>query len=118
MPYHMVEKERYLLLTIDAPPFSDADRSCGLLLIDATWRLAEKMIQWAEGEQPLFVRRSLPLHYRTAYPRRQLDCPDPSRGLASIEALFLSYQLLGRNTEGLLDNYYWRDSFLLRNKGL
>ncbi len=106
----------YILLTLDAPPLSAVDSSHGLLLIDATWRYADKIEQQL---QPLFaglVHRSLPGHYRTAYPRRQADCIDPTRGLASIEALYLAYDLLGFDTAGLLDHYYWKRDFLEINK--
>jgi pre-rRNA-processing protein TSR3 len=58
------------------------------------------------------IYRSLPSHYKTAYPRRQLDCPDPERGLASIEALYAAYSILGRSTDGLLDRYHWKEEFL------
>ena len=97
---------------MDAPSLSPADCNRGLFLLDATWRLAEKM---GKSLPPNLEVRSLPSHFRTAYPREQTDCPDPERGLASIEALFLSYYLMGRSTEGLLDNYYWRTLFLEKN---
>lgn len=102
----------YILLTLDAPPLSIEDAGAGLLLIDATWRLAGKMIQWVDRQAPQLARRSLPTGHYTAYPRRQLDCPDPERGLASVEALFLAHQQLGRDCRGLLDNYHWREQFL------
>jgi pre-rRNA-processing protein TSR3 len=60
-------------------------------------------------------RRSLPKGFQTAYPRRQLDCPDPSQGLASIEALYIAFFLLGRECDFLLDGYYWKELFLQRN---
>jgi pre-rRNA-processing protein TSR3 len=60
--------------------------------------------------------RSLPKEFQTAYPRRQNDCPDPKRGLASIEAIFIAYLKMGRKTDGLLDNYYWKESFLTCNR--
>jgi pre-rRNA-processing protein TSR3 len=60
-------------------------------------------------------RRSLPPGLITAYPRKQQDCPDPARGLASVEALFAAYTLMGRDTSGLLDNYYWKEDFLKKN---
>jgi pre-rRNA-processing protein TSR3 len=101
----------YVLLAIDAPPLTSEDQANGLLLIDATWRYAEKMVQFAESRQS-FIKRSLPNHYRTAYPRKQDDCPFPEFGLASIEALFAAYRILGRSTEGLLDHYHWKDQFL------
>lgn len=101
----------YIILSLDAPPLTAADAPYGLLVLDATWRYAAKMFKPLEN-QPHFHYRSLPSHYRTAYPRRQEDCPDPERGLASIEAIYLSYRILQRETQGLLDNYYWRDKFL------
>lgn len=104
----------YIILTLDAPPLSPSDKDHGLLVVDATWRYAEKMMKPLQN-QPHLLYRSLPAHYRTAYPRRQLDCPDPERGLASIEAIYLSYSLLGRNTNHLLDNYYWKSDFLQKN---
>lgn len=106
--------EGYMMLALDAPPLTAADHECGLLLIDGTWRHAERMTAWVEGKASL-MKRSLPAECRTAYPRRQEDCPDPERGLASVEALYLAYTLLGRHTEGLLDHYYWRDEFLRIN---
>lgn len=106
--------KNYIVLTLNAPPLTQADAAYGLLILDATWRYAMKMFKPLEN-QPHFFYRSLPLHYRTAYPRRQQDCPDPERGLASIEAIYLSYQLLRRETTGLLDHYYWKEEFLRIN---
>lgn len=105
----------YIVLTLDAEPLTKADAQLGLLLLDATWRYAEKMIQ-PFLNQPIYHYRSLPFHFRTAYPRRQADCPDPERGLASIEALYLAYRILGRDVEGLLDHYYWKEDFLKLNQ--
>jgi pre-rRNA-processing protein TSR3 len=101
--------DQYVVLTIDAPPLTAEDAHLGLFLIDGTWRYAQKMIKALPTP---YITRSLPSHIRTAYPRRQDDCPDPERGLASIEALFIAYQLTGRDTTGLLDNYHWKDRFL------
>jgi pre-rRNA-processing protein TSR3 len=98
----------YCVLTLGAPELSREDAHLGLFLIDGTWRYAEKM---AKSLHAPFVCRSLPSHVRTAYPRRQLDCPDPERGLASVEALYLAYSILGRSTEGILDHYHWKDQF-------
>lgn len=97
----------YCVLTLDAPPLTLEDAHLGLFLIDGTWRYAEKM---AKSLPSPFIGRSLP-PYRTAYPRRQLDCPEPERGLASVEALYLAYSILGRSTDGILDHYHWKDSF-------
>jgi pre-rRNA-processing protein TSR3 len=108
---------QYILLTLDAPPLSEADRELGIFLIDGTWRYAQQM-QKQLREPHLFQKRSLPAGFQTAYPRRQVDCPEPSRGLASIEALYLSFLILGRSTEGLLDNYHWREDFLKLNSSI
>ena len=102
----------YLLLKVGAPPISAMDAERGLFLIDGTWRLAqvmEKQLPWK------LEARSLPPGFRTAYPRRQTDCPDPGSGLSSIEALYIAHLFLGRSTEGLLDNYYWKTHFLKLN---
>lgn len=115
-PYRVLPSlNNYIILNLDAPPLTIADLSYGLLILDATWRYAAKMFKPLEN-QPFFHYRSLPSHYRTAYPRRQDDCPDPERGLASIEAIYLCYRLLKRETTGLLDNYYWKDAFLNLNQ--
>jgi pre-rRNA-processing protein TSR3 len=105
------ELSGYILLSMDAPPLSQADQDRGIFLIDGTWRYARTME--AQLLKPhLFVRRSLPEGFSTAYPRRQEDCLDPSKGLASIEALYAAFAILGRPTEGLLDNYHWKEEFL------
>lgn len=115
-PYHSLPNlQNYMILTLNAPSLTLEDAYHGLLILDATWRYAAKMIKPLE-RQPQFLYRSLPAHYRTAYPRRQQDCPDPERGLASIEAIYLSYHLLQRETNGLLDNYYWKEKFLNINQ--
>lgn len=107
--------QNYIILSLDAPPLTDEDRDCGLLILDATWRYAAKMFQ-PLAHLPDFRYRSLPSHYRTAYPRRQEDCPDPTRGLASVEAIYLSYRILERPTDGILDNYHWKEQFLHLNQ--
>jgi pre-rRNA-processing protein TSR3 len=104
-----------IVLDLDGPPLSAADSECGLVLLDGTWRLAQKMGQVMKELHPL-EKRSIPPGFQTAYPRRQHDCPDPSQGLASIEALYIAFSLLGRSTEGLLDFYYWKELFLEKNK--
>ena len=102
--------DQYCILTLDAPQLSAADANRGLFLIDGTWRYAEVMSKIIPREGG-HVYRSLP-PLQTAYPRRQLDCPDPKRGLASIEALYAAYSILGRSTENLLDHYHWKEEFL------
>ncbi|MBB63870.1 MAG: hypothetical protein CMO81_02280 [Waddliaceae bacterium] len=107
----------YILLTIDAPVLTKDDGDKGLLLLDGTWRYAEKMYKALPPSAKL-IHRSLPPELRTAYPRKQDDCSEPERGLASVEALYAAYFLMGRSTGGLLDHYHWRDAFLEINKGI
>lgn len=102
---------RYILLTVEAPELSIEDGEAGLLLLDGTWRYATKMAERLPN-LPMSQRRSLPRWVKTAYPRRQEEWVDPERGLASIEALYTAYWILGRPTDGLLDNYHWHNSFL------
>ncbi|NDD57644.1 MAG: hypothetical protein EBZ47_00105 [Chlamydiae bacterium] len=107
----------YILLGIDAPLLTREDADKGLFLIDGTWRYASVM-QLNIVTPPSLMVRSLPSDWITAYPRRQNDCPDPKRGLASVEALYAAFAILGKNTEGLLDNYYWKEDFLKKNKSI
>lgn len=115
-PIPLPDLTSYILLTLDAPPLTQDDNTHGLLVLDGTWRYAEKMESYiVKTVTTPLIRRSLPSHYRTAYPRVQNGCLDPERGLASIEAIYLCYKILGRDTEGLLDGYYWKDEFLNKN---
>jgi len=100
-----------LLLKVGAPELSIADAERTLLLIDGTWKLAQVM----EKQLPPLEARSLPGGYKTAYPRRQTDCPDPEAGLSSLEALFIAHKILNLPTDGLLDRYYWKELFLKIN---
>lgn len=105
----------YLILKVGAPPLSKEDADKPLLLIDGTWKLALTM----EKNLPKqFEARSLPGSFRTAYPRRQTDCPDPNAGLSSVEALYLVHHLLGKSTEDLFRHYYWKEQFFTINPSL
>ncbi len=53
--------------------------------------------------------------FATAYPRVARAGTDPANGLATVEALYIAYRILGRPTEGLLDHYRWAHEFLRRN---
>lgn len=117
-PYtHLPPLSGYVLLQLNAPPLTKKDKNQGLLVLDATWRYAAKMLCSFEGRTDLILR-SLPLGYKTAYPRRQLDCPQPEQGLSSAEAIYISYCILERDPVHLLDNYYWKESFLKNNFSL
>jgi pre-rRNA-processing protein TSR3 len=102
--------EGYVRLAAEGPPLSSADAGAGLLLLDGSWRWAGSMTRDFLDVPP----RSLS-GYRTAYPRSSKLGTDPDNGLASVEALFLAYHLLGRPTEGLLDHYHWATEFLALN---
>ncbi len=105
--------DNYIILVMDdAPELSLADSDRGLFIVDATWRYAKVMMEQIAPVIQHCVQRTIPAHFRTAYPRRQEDCPDPERGLASVEAIYIAYWLMGRDTSGLLNNYYWKDAFL------
>ncbi len=101
----------YVRLGMGGPQISEADAGSGLLVLDGTWRLAEKM-EPAYEELPV---RSLPV-WETAYPRVSKQFDDPDVGLATIEAIFIAYHLMGYDTQGLLDEYYWAEEFLKRNQ--
>lgn len=105
----------YILLCLDAPPLTKEDAALGLLILDGTWRYAETMYRYVTHKQE-WILRSLPQDWKTAYPRRQEDCSAPGRGLASIEAIYASYSILGRDTAGLLDGYHWKEPFLAQNR--
>ena len=102
----------YLVLEVGAPVLSEKDQGKNLLLLDGTWSYAAKM----RKKLPLMEARSLPSHFVTAYPRKQTGCLEPEKGLATVEALFLAYYLMGKNPEGLLAHYYWKDLFLEKNQ--
>jgi pre-rRNA-processing protein TSR3 len=103
----------YVRLAAEGPPLSAADAVLGLLLLDGSWRRADSMTR-AYAYVPA---RSLN-GYQTAYPRVSKRGDDPINGLASVEALFIAYHILGRPTDGLLDHYRWREAFLSRNAEL
>lgn len=100
----------YVRLAAEGPPLSRADADRGILLLDGSWRSADAMTRAFDHVEP----RSLS-GFTTAYPRVSKLGTDPANGLASIEALFLAYHILGRPTAGLLDHYRWRDRFLEAN---
>jgi len=102
--------ENYVRLGIGGPMLSEEDANSGLLVLDATWRLVQKM-EKRYSEIPV---RSIPV-YQTAYPRVSKVHEDPSAGLATIEAVYAAYHHLGLSTAGLLDEYQWSDQFLKLN---
>ena len=99
----------YILLTVDAPLLSDADRGHPLLVLDATWLLLPKLEHCLTGKP---IRRSLPCEIETAYPRASKLIKDPEAGLASVEAVYVARRILGDNDRSVLDGYRWGDAFL------
>jgi pre-rRNA-processing protein TSR3 len=100
----------YLRLAADGPPLSAADAGRGILLLDGSWRRADAMTRDFADIEP----RSLS-GWKTAYPRVSKLGTDPDNGLASVEALYIAYHLLGLPTAGLLDHYRWAEAFLEAN---
>ena len=113
LPYPVKQRpplDGYLRLAADGPPLTAADAASGLLLLDGSWRWAASMTRDFADVPP----RSLS-GWRTAYPRSSKQGTDPDNGLASVEALFVAYHVLGRPTAGLLDHYRWATEFLRLN---
>lgn len=100
----------YVRLGLGGPELSEADAAAGLLVLDGTWRLAGRM----EDDYSSVPIRTLPA-WETAYPRVSKLFDDPLGGLATIEAVFVAYTVLGRSVDGLLNEYHWRDKFLALN---
>lgn len=122
IPFYIYPKDflpdlkNHLLLTLDGPVLTSADKNMGICLLDATWKYAAKMQKHVLINYPAITFRSLPSECMTAYPRKQTNCSNPKCGLASIEALFLAYTILDRDPLFLLDGYIWKHSFLSLNQ--
>ena len=100
----------YVRLAAEGPPLSSTDRDAGILLLDGSWRSADRMTKAFLHVPPRSLGGIV-----TAYPRTSKLGTDPDNGLASIEALYLAYHVLGRPTLGLLDHYVWAEEFLRAN---
>lgn len=98
----------FTVLALGAPILSAEDCGRSLLLLDSTWRLVPQLKACLLGEG---VCRTLPA-VPSAYPRTSKIAEDPTGGLASVEALFLTKVLLGERDDTLLANYHWRSQFL------
>jgi pre-rRNA-processing protein TSR3 len=109
-PREVPDLSQYVRLHPEGPPLTSADADRGLLLLDGSWRWAEVMHR---RFQEVPARSVGPV--QTAYPRVSKTYDDPAGGLATVEALYAAYRLLGRPTEGLLDHYRWAEEFLRRN---
>ena len=107
----MPDLSHYVRLAPEGPALTAADADRGLLVLDGSWRWAEVMTRSFAHVPPRSLRG-----FRTAYPRVSKLFHDPDHGLATVEALYIAYRILGRSTEGLLDHYYWREEFLRANQ--
>ena len=105
-----------IVLSFEGEEISKND-SGPIIIIDATWRYAEKMLSQISGLNRC-KKRTIPSCWKTAYPRYQTGCSDPDRGLASIEALYVAARIMGHDCEELLDHYYFKDLFLKKNTPL
>lgn len=108
-PGFRFEATGFVLLAIDGPPLSLADRQHPLLLLDSTWRWLPTLRACVVGDP---LPRSIPATVHTAYPRNSKLFADPETGLASLEALFVARAILGDRDPSLLAGYHWRDAFL------
>jgi pre-rRNA-processing protein TSR3 len=106
----MPDLAAYVRLAADGPELGPADKASGLLLLDGSWRWAAAMTRDFMHVPPRSIHG-----FTSAYPRQSKRGTDPHNGLASVEALFVAYRLLGRGTAGLLDNYHWAQEFLRIN---
>jgi pre-rRNA-processing protein TSR3 len=104
------ELQGYVRLGLGGPVISHEDRESGLLVLDGTWRWVEPM----ERLVATLPIRSLP-PLVTAYPRSSKVSDNPDGGLATIEAIYAAYRILGRDTTGLFDHYHWAQPFIEQN---
>jgi pre-rRNA-processing protein TSR3 len=112
-PRRPVDLSGYVRLAMDGPVLSNADANHGLLVLDGTWKLVDRLAP-AVDEVPT---RRLPL-LQTAYPRTSKVRIDPDGGLATIEAVYAALRIMGRDVDGLLSRYHWADEFLRLNESV
>lgn len=105
-----------LLLGFEGELLSKKDSERELVILDASWKLASKMATHRDLKK--LETRSLDKRWKTAYPRRQIDCQEPERGLASIEALYAACIQMGQKKEELFFDYHWKEIFLEKNREL
>ncbi len=108
---HPDDLSGYVRLAMEGPVLSSADANQGLLVLDGTWKLVDRMAPRVDGVP---MRRLPPL--QTAYPRSSKVRVDPAGGLATIEAVYAALRILGRDVSGLLSRYRWAEEFLQLNR--
>jgi pre-rRNA-processing protein TSR3 len=102
--------ENFVRLGMGGEELNESDAAAGLLVLDGTWKLAQKMEPFYE-DVPV---RTLP-DIKTAYPRSSKMFADPIGGLATVEAVYAALRIMKRPLDGLLDHYHWKDTFLEAN---
>jgi pre-rRNA-processing protein TSR3 len=111
-PARRLDAGERVLLHADGDELGPADRGRDLLLIDCAWRRVPSLLRTVDG----VLRPRRIAGFTSAYPRRSKTHPDPARGLASIEALFVATLVLGEPRPELLARYRWREAFLAANR--
>ncbi len=101
----------YVRLAMDGPVLSATDAASGLLVLDGTWKLVDRL---APKVSEVPTRRLPPLV--TAYPRTSKVRVDPDGGLATIEAVYAALRILGRDVTGLLSRYHWAEELIQHNE--
>lgn len=86
----------------------------GIAAIDCVWRRLDVLLSRVIDPSPIFAR--IPDGFVTAYPRRSAKDTDPSKGLATIEAIFIAAAMLNNVDTSLLSKYYFGDKFLELNR--
>ena len=97
----LVPLNGYVRLGLGGPELSTADSNCGLLLLDGTWKLAERMEPFLRS--PAGALFCLPLRLRIPVFPGCLKIP--TSGLATVEALYAALRnspATGRRSAGLL----------------
>ena len=103
-----------VLLHPDGVELSEADKEKNIILADAHWKKALKIVTQLEDKYTL-ERRGI-TGFSTAFPRTNGLKGDPVNGLRSCECLWVVKFLLGERDDSLLDDYYFKKEFFERNK--
>jgi pre-rRNA-processing protein TSR3 len=122
--YPPFEIEGGIVLRVDGPPLTAADRAIleeepgrRLVLVDCNWAKVPGIFRRFSSRGPLH-HRSLPPGIRTAYPRRSKLFQDPPGGLATVEAIAAALAILRSPDPSILAGYLWAGEFLRLNPDL
>ena len=103
-----------VLLHPDGIELSEADKDKSIILVDAHWKKAMKIVTQLDETYELEKRGIT--GFSTAFPRTNGLNGDPVNGLRSCECLWVIKNLFGERDDSLLDDYYFREEFFERNK--